>query len=87
LHNFSPALNANDATPSNDGSRIQLQDGWVVDETGNLIIWVPDEYRNSLWWPGMQMLVGGREPSITIDFKDARIGKEWMKIGAAGAET
>jgi hypothetical protein len=53
-----------------------------MDEADNLIIWIPDEYRNSLWWPGMRLLIGGREPSITIDFKDAHYGMEWAAIGA-----
>jgi hypothetical protein len=57
-----------------------MEDGWVIDEEDNLIIWVPDEYRNSLWWPRMRTLIGGREPSITIDFTDARYGTEWTKI-------
>jgi hypothetical protein len=51
-----------------------------MDEADNLIIWIPDECRNSLWWPGMRVLIGGREPSITIDFKDARYGMEWAEI-------
>jgi hypothetical protein len=53
-----------------------------MDQADNLIIWIPDEYRKSLWWPGMRLLIGGREPSITIDFKDARYGMEWTEIRA-----
>jgi hypothetical protein len=60
-----------------------MHDGWVVDEAGNLIVWVPDEYRNSLWWPKMRTLIGGREPSITIGFEGACLGSEWTKIGVS----
>jgi hypothetical protein len=51
-----------------------------MDEEDRLTIWVPDEYRNSLWWPGMRCLIGRRELSITTDFKDARGGTEWKMI-------
>jgi len=60
--------------------QIRMKDGWLVDEEGNLLIWVPNEYRNSLWWPGMHLLIGGRDPSIAIDFQGACYGSDWLQI-------
>ncbi|EJF58656.1 hypothetical protein DICSQDRAFT_35773, partial [Dichomitus squalens LYAD-421 SS1] len=49
--------------------------GWIMDNYGNHVTWVPDEYRDSLLWQGM-VKVMGRE-SLTIDFSDAFCGTEW----------
>jgi hypothetical protein len=27
-----------------------MEDGWIVDDAGNLLVWVPKEYRNALKW-------------------------------------
>ncbi|TBU21717.1 hypothetical protein BD311DRAFT_677709 [Dichomitus squalens] len=42
-----------------------------------LVLWVPDEYRPSLWWPGLLLLIG-REP-LSIDFATACHGTQWAK--------
>ena len=60
-----------------DGPGLKMADGWIMDEDGSLLIWVPDEYRASLWSPGMLVLVR-REP-IDIDFGNARHGIDWTK--------
>ena len=58
--------------------KLKIVDGWVMDENDKLLIWVPDEYRASLWCPGMLLLVGC-EP-IEIDFAKACYGTEWASI-------
>ena len=67
---YSSALSA-------DSTKLKIVDGWIEDEDDHLLIWVPDEYRASLWSPGMLVLVG-REP-IDIDFGNARHGIDWTK--------
>ena len=58
-------------------SKLKMADGWIKDEDESLLIWVPDEYRTSLWSPGMLVLVG-REP-IDINFGDAYHGIDWTR--------
>ena len=48
-----------------------------MDDKNNLVIWVPDEYRASLLWRGMVLLIG-QEP-LEIDFANVRHGSEWDK--------
>ncbi|TBU26193.1 hypothetical protein BD311DRAFT_604647, partial [Dichomitus squalens] len=55
----------------------KTQDGWITDIVNNLVIWVPDEYRDSLLWRGMLFFVG-RE-ALTIDFANTYHGTEWAK--------
>ncbi|TBU21715.1 hypothetical protein BD311DRAFT_827915 [Dichomitus squalens] len=55
----------------------QFWNGWITDEDGNYVMWVPDEYRDCLLWRGM-VKVMGRE-SVTIEFPDAFSGTEWAK--------
>ena len=58
-----------------DSPELKMVDGWIMDDDDNLLIWVPDEYRASLWSPGTLVLVG-REP-IDIDFGNALHGIDW----------
>ncbi|EJF64990.1 WD40 repeat-like protein, partial [Dichomitus squalens LYAD-421 SS1] len=55
----------------------KTQDGWITDVDNNLVIWVPDEYRDSLLWRGMLFFIG-RE-ALTIDFANTYHGTEWAK--------
>ena len=63
--------------PLSDSPQLKMADGWIVDEDGNLLIWVPDEYRASLWSPGMLVLVG-RDP-IDISFENVYHGIDWAR--------
>ncbi|EJF58661.1 hypothetical protein DICSQDRAFT_66606, partial [Dichomitus squalens LYAD-421 SS1] len=58
---------------------------WITDKYGNHVMWVPDEYRDSLLWRGM-VKVMGRE-SLTIDFSDAFSGTEWARCYKARLST
>ena len=60
-----------------DYPKLKMADGWIKDEDGNLLIWVPDEYRAYLWSPGTLALVG-REP-IDINFGDVYHGIDWTR--------
>ncbi|TBU28031.1 hypothetical protein BD311DRAFT_664181, partial [Dichomitus squalens] len=51
--------------------------GWIMDENSNLVIWVPDEYRTSLIWRGMLLLIGCKP--LEIDFANTRHGTEWAR--------
>ena len=51
--------------------------GWIMDKHNNLVMWVPDEYRASLLWRGMVLLIG-QEP-LEIDFANVHHGSEWDK--------
>ena len=79
LTDFKPTTTRPAESPAalSDTPQLQMADGWIMDDDGNLLIWVPDEYRASLWSPGMLVLVG-REP-IDIDFGDACHGMDWEK--------
>ncbi|TBU24473.1 hypothetical protein BD311DRAFT_671793, partial [Dichomitus squalens] len=57
---------------------------WITDNNGNHVMWVPDEYRDSLLWRGMVKIMGG---SLTIDFSDAFSGTEWAKCYKARLST
>jgi hypothetical protein len=57
-----------------------MEDGWVMDEDSNLLVWVPDEYHNSLWWPKTRAIIGGRLPRLTINFDGTWHGADWTKI-------
>ncbi|EJF58055.1 hypothetical protein DICSQDRAFT_39507, partial [Dichomitus squalens LYAD-421 SS1] len=48
---------------------------WITDNNDNLVMWVPDEYRDCLLWRGMVKIVG--HESITIDFSNACSGTGW----------
>ena len=60
-----------------DTPRLKMADGWIKDEDGSLLIWVPDEYRAYLWSPGTLVLIG-RKP-IDISFGDAYHGIDWTR--------
>ena len=79
LTNFKPMTTrpAESLAMLSDSPELKMADGWIMDEDSSLLIWVPDEYRASLWLPGMLVLVG-REP-IDIDFGNIRHGIDWAK--------
>ena len=78
--NFNPMATSSTAYSSAlsaASTKLKIVDGWIMDKDDNLLIWVPDEYRSSLWCPGMLLLIGC-EPT-KIDFADARYGVDWPK--------
>ena len=79
LTNFKPLTTrpAESLAVLSDSPELKMADGWIKDEDGNLLIWVPDEYRAYLWSPGTLVLVG-RDP-IDIDFGNAYHGTDWTK--------
>ena len=79
LTNFKPTMTSSPESPAalSDCPKLKMADGWIKDEDGNLLIWVPDEYRAYLWSPGTLVLVG-RKP-IDISFGDAYHGIDWTR--------
>ena len=79
LTNFQPMTMGSAESPAalSDYPKLKMADGWIKDEDGNLLIWVPDEYRAYLWSPGTLVLVG-RDP-IDINFRNAYHGTDWTK--------
>ena len=79
LTNFKPLTTrpAESLAVLSDSPELKMADGWIVDDDGNLLIWVPDEYRASLWSPGTLVLVG-RDP-IDISFENVYHGMDWEK--------
>ncbi|KAI0310036.1 hypothetical protein OF83DRAFT_1071171 [Amylostereum chailletii] len=55
-----------------------MDDGWILAEDAQLLLWVPDEHRLTLRWPG-ERLVLGRTTLLIIDFSDARHGSDWAE--------
>ncbi|KAB5589206.1 hypothetical protein CTheo_7349 [Ceratobasidium theobromae] len=51
-------------------------EGWVVDKSGRLLIWVPPEVLRSLLTPHCKFIIG-RSGSIDIDISHALLGHRW----------
>ena len=79
LTNFKPTTTrpAESLAVLSDSPKLKMTDGWITDEDDNLLIWVPDVYRASLWSPGTLVLVG-RDP-IDISFENVYHGIDWAK--------
>ena len=56
---------------------LKTGDGWIKDKNGNLMMWVPDEYRDSVLQQGMYEFLGSE--GLTVDFNKASHGTEWAK--------
>ncbi|CAE6527442.1 unnamed protein product [Rhizoctonia solani] len=54
------------------------EDGWVVDEQSQRLIWVPPDLRSSLMSPRNAMVIS-RNGYARLDFGGAPIGKEWAR--------
>ncbi|CAE6496932.1 unnamed protein product [Rhizoctonia solani] len=54
------------------------EDGWVVDEQSQRLIWVPPDLRSSLMSPRNAMLIS-QNGYVRLDFGGAPIGKEWAR--------
>jgi len=61
---------------------LNMATGDMLDDIGrgNHLIWVPEEYRKTLWWPTMHLLIGHK--SVKIDFRNARFGTSWVECRA-----
>ncbi|CAE6413293.1 unnamed protein product [Rhizoctonia solani] len=58
------------------------KDGWVVDEEGGLLVWVPGDLRKVLMWPRTELLVA--PPGyVRLRFDKPHMGKFWGKCFAS----
>ncbi|TBU26175.1 hypothetical protein BD311DRAFT_603707, partial [Dichomitus squalens] len=73
----SPAYSAEDPSRLAAIPKLRTWDGWLTDMNNNLVIWVLNDYRDSLLWRGMVKFMG-RE-SLTVNFANACYGTEWTK--------
>ncbi|CAE6416185.1 unnamed protein product [Rhizoctonia solani] len=65
------------STPT--GSEWELTvDGWIMDEQGRLLVWVPRELRASLMWPRTKLLIS-RRGWLRLNFAGASIGDSWAE--------
>jgi hypothetical protein len=53
----------------------QLDDGWILGPSDELILWVPAAYHASLEYPHHRILGN----ATRIDFQHLRCGKEWVR--------
>ncbi|EMD31474.1 hypothetical protein CERSUDRAFT_144986, partial [Gelatoporia subvermispora B] len=59
------------------GDIFSFHDGWITGPRGELVLWIPEEYRAGLWWP-RNLLVIGRS-RITLHLKGFVHGTDWTK--------
>ncbi|CAE6497094.1 unnamed protein product [Rhizoctonia solani] len=70
---FSP----NSSTPT--GSDWQLKDdGWVEDQQGRLLVWIPPDLRALLMWPRTELLISTKG-WFRLNFADAHPEESWAK--------
>ena len=51
--------------------------GWITDKAGNQVMWIPEEYRDSVLRQGMIKLFGRER--LTVDFSNAYHGTDWIR--------
>ncbi|CAE6416155.1 unnamed protein product [Rhizoctonia solani] len=65
------------STPT--GNNWELKpDGWVVDDQGRLLVWVPSELHASLMWPETELLIS-RKGWLRLNFSGAVLGESWAE--------
>ncbi|CAE6471887.1 unnamed protein product [Rhizoctonia solani] len=68
---------SNSSTPT--GSDWELnEDGWVQDQEGKLLVWIPPDLRASLMWPRTELLISTKG-WLRLNFADAHLGESWAK--------
>ncbi|KAG8790399.1 hypothetical protein FRC12_011987 [Ceratobasidium sp. 428] len=58
------------------------EDGWVIKDESQLLVWVPFDLRPGLW-RARNTAVISRMGAIKLDFGDANIGKKWQRCFSA----
>ena len=57
---------------------VLYKDGWIRSERGELLIWIPEELRASLWTPQTAAILSCKY-STKLDFMGAPLGRNWAK--------
>ncbi|CAE6422900.1 unnamed protein product, partial [Rhizoctonia solani] len=60
------------------------KDGWVVDDQGRLLVWVPGDLRNAVVGPGTQVAIIP-QGFVRLKFKKSRMGELWTKGFTSGS--
>ncbi|KAH9942674.1 hypothetical protein B0H21DRAFT_696253, partial [Amylocystis lapponica] len=53
------------------------QNGWILGENQELLLWIPPMYRKGLWSPRTKVIIG--IPSTKLDFSHFVHGTSWVK--------
>jgi WD40 repeat protein len=56
-----------------------IQDGWITDNSGNALFWVPNNNRSRLSWPGSVVTIGGSGIPTELDLDRFRYGENWAE--------
>ena len=54
------------------------EDGWIVGTGGELLAWIPEDMRGTLWSPQNSAFFSCRF-SLKLDFDRSPLGKDWSK--------
>ncbi|CAE6432168.1 unnamed protein product [Rhizoctonia solani] len=55
------------------------KDGWVVDDRGRLLVWVPGILRKALMWSNTQVMVAP-QGYVRLRFDKSRMGESWANV-------
>ncbi|KAL5631620.1 hypothetical protein ACGC1H_007219 [Rhizoctonia solani] len=72
-----PALTPG-SSPDDFGEWVLRKDGWVVDDSSKLLVWIPPNLRTSLMFPRTKLLIS-RRGQLRLNFEGAYIGESWAK--------
>ncbi|KAF8754983.1 ATP binding [Rhizoctonia solani] len=80
IHKETPCLSAHDSDGEKDDTCLldweMDMDGWVRDDEGRLLAWVPPDLRNVLLRPQNTLLIS-RQGCIEIEFSKDKSGDQW----------
>ncbi|EMD32084.1 hypothetical protein CERSUDRAFT_38034, partial [Gelatoporia subvermispora B] len=48
---------------------------WITGPRGELVLWIPEEYRSGLWWPRTTLVIGGSR--VILDMSRFVHGEDW----------
>jgi WD40 repeat protein len=66
-------------TQASSGVGTCMQDGWVMDASGDILFWVPKDHRSNLVWSHNIMVIGGSGIRTELDLGRFRYGRNWVK--------
>jgi len=61
-----------------------FKDGWLLGQSGELILWVPAEYRAYLRTDVCTLVVGEGRVIIEVDDSGRHAGKDWARCWRGG---